>query len=93
MDNLVAVEVLAEPPLAIVSVVGYREVEEPLFEDGKPVFDGEGNPAVRVVKRPNTEDVTKGGTAYLDPQETQIHLLVQAGLVKILPVSKGKADK
>ena len=90
MDNLVAVEVLAEPPLAIVSVVGYREVDEFLFGgDGRPRFVADGNPHTRKVRLPDTQDVTKGGTAYLDPAETQIHLLVQAGLVKILP-AKGK---
>lgn len=86
MDHLVAVEVLCEPPLAIVSVTGYREVEEPIFDAAdRPVYGPDGTPAVRVLRRPNTVDVEKGGTAYLDPAETNISALVQAGLVRLLP--------
>lgn len=86
LDHLIAVEVLAEPPLAIASVTGYRDEDEWQFSpDGKPLYDGAGNPVVKQVKVVETEDVEKGGTAYLDPELTNIAVLVQAKLVKLLP--------
>lgn len=90
-SHLVAVEVLAEPPLSIVSVTGYREAQEPVLDGGgNLVLDGDGIPQMRTVWRPNTEDVYRGGTAYLDPAETQIGLLIQCGLVRVLPAARAK---
>lgn len=89
-SHLVAVEVLAEPPLAIASVTGYREVQEPVLAGGKLAVDGDGNPQMRTVWRPDSEDVYKGGTAYLDPGEIDIALLVQCGLVRIMPAAEAK---
>ena len=93
MDHLIAVEVLCPPPLAIASVTGYREIHEPIFENGLPVFGPDGEQLVRTFTRANTVDVEQGGTAYLDPAETRIDLLVQCGIVRVLPKAKGGAVK
>lgn len=90
MDHLVRVEVTGIFP--IVSVTGYRDVEEQQFTgDGRPLFDGDGNPVVTIVSVPITEDVSKPGFAMLDPAETNIRALVKAGLVKIAPQKKPAA--
>ncbi|WP_020525835.1 hypothetical protein [Catelliglobosispora koreensis] len=87
MEHLVRCEVIGDLP--IVSVTGYREVEEVQFgPNGAPLFDGEGNPVVKPVRVAETQDVTKGQIAYLDPAETNIAVLTQAQLVKVLPKAK-----
>jgi hypothetical protein len=94
LDHLIAVEVLAEPPLAIASVVGYRdELEWQFSADGKPLFDTAGNPVTKSVKVVETVDVEKGATAYLDPELTNIAVLVQAKLVKLLPKAEAAPVK
>lgn len=85
MDHLVRVEVIGIFP--IVSVVGYRDEEELQFTgDGKPLFDAAGNPVVTTVRVEVTEDVSKPGFAFLDPEKTNIRALVKAGLVKVAPL-------
>lgn len=92
MDHLVRVEVTGIFP--IVSVTGYRDVEEYQFDDeGSPLFDADGNPVFVIVRVPVTEDVSKPGFAMLDPAETNIRALVRAGLVKIAPLKKPTAAK
>jgi hypothetical protein len=92
VDHLVAVEVIGDLPIA--SVTGYRDVEKVQFGgDGAPLFDTAGNPVVKVVRVADTVDVTKGQTAYLDPAETNIAVLTQAGLVKVLPKQAKKGSK
>lgn len=89
MEHLVRVEVLCEPPMAIVSVTGYREVEQAQFDkQGRPMFDPAGAPLMKVTKVAETADVEKGGFALLDPAETNIAALTQAGLVRIAPKAK-----
>lgn len=86
LDHLVAVEVLVEPPKAIVSVTGYRDEQElQLGPDGKLLLDAAGQPVTKRVTVAETVDVEKGGIAYLDPAETDIAVLVQAQFVKLLP--------
>jgi len=89
VDYLVAVEVIGDLP--IVSVTGYRDIEEVQFgRDGAPLFDAAGNPVVKSVRVADTVDATKGQTAYLDPAETNIAVLTQAQLVKVLPKVVGE---
>ena len=89
MDHLVRCEVIGELP--IVSVVGYRDVDEVQFgPGGAPLFDGEGNPVVKTVRVAETVDVEKGGIVFLDPAETNIAVLTQARLVKVLPKDKAR---
>ncbi len=84
LSHLVKVEVTGIFP--IVSVTGYRDEEEVQFSgDGKPLFDGDGNPVVTLVRVEETEDVSKPGIALLDPEKTNIRALVRAGLVKVVP--------
>lgn len=89
LSHLVKVEVTGIFP--IVSVTGYRDEEEVQFSgDGKPLFDGEGNPVVKLVRVEETEDVSKPGFACLDPEKTNIRALVRAGLVKVVPQKAAK---
>lgn len=84
MDHLVRVEVTGIFP--IVSVTGYRNEEEAQFDgNGRPLFDGDGQPVVKVVRVAETEDVSKPGFAMLDPDVTNIRALVRGGLVKLAP--------
>lgn len=92
MNHLVRVEVIGDLP--IVSVTGYRDEQEVQFDSGgKPLFDADGNPVVKTVQVTETVDVEKGGIAYLDPEQTNIAVLTQARLVKVLPKEPGEADK
>lgn len=89
MDHLIRVEVLG--PFDIVSVVGYREEDEVQFDGDVPRLDADGQPVVKTVRVPVTEDVKPGGYAFLDPAETKIRQLVRAGLVRLAPAKPAKA--
>lgn len=83
-DHLIAVEVIGIFP--IVSVTGYRDEEELQYDAaGAPLFDGAGQPVVTKARVETTEDVSKPGTAWLDPAKTNIRALVKAGLVRVVP--------
>lgn len=88
LSHLVRVEVIGALP--IVSVTGYREDEEVVWDGNKPLLGGDGEPVVNKVLVPVTEDVSRGGFAYLDPEQTNIRALVRGGLVAIAPQKAGK---
>lgn len=86
-SNLVPVEVIGMLP--IVSVIDYREEDEWQWgKDGKPLYNPDGTPLTKKVIVPVTQDVSKPGIAYLDPEATNIAVLTQAGLVRLMPKSK-----
>lgn len=84
--DFVRVEVIGELP--IVSVLEYREEDEVVWDGNKPLLDGNGDVVTQKVKVPVTQDVSRGGFAFLDPEVTNIRALVRAGLVKIAPEKK-----
>lgn len=89
-DHLIAVEVTGIFP--IVSVIGYRDEEELQYDAANaPLFDAAGHPVVKTIRVEVTEDISKPGTAYLDPATTNIRALVKAGLVRV--VAKKPAEK
>jgi len=84
LSHLVRVEVIGIFP--IVSVTGYTEQDEPVFDGDQPRFDADGQLVTQPVRVPMTEDVDRGGFAFLDPAETNIRALVRAQLVKLAPL-------
>lgn len=92
MDHLVPVEVIGD--LDIVSVTGYRDVEEWQFDkNNQPLYDADGQPRMKNLRVAVTQDVSKGAVAYLDPAETNIPALTQAGLVRLMPKKKDKGKE
>lgn len=84
MSHLVPVEVIGILPIA--SVIDYREEDEWQWgKDNKPLYNPDGSPLTKKVIVPVTQDVSKGGIAYLDPAVTNIPALTQGGLVRFMP--------
>lgn len=89
LSHLIRVEVIGM--FDIVSVVGYRDDEEIVWNGNSPLIGGDGQPVTQTVRVEVTEDVKPGGFAFLDPEKTNIRALVKAGLVRIAPQKKAAA--
>jgi len=86
LSHLIRVEVVGVFP--IVSVTGYREDDEVVWNGDMPAVGADGEVVTQKVTVATTEDVSRGGFAFLDPAETNIRALVRAGLVVIAPQQK-----